>query len=197
MMIVNSEREPLVARLEAGPTTRPRDLFAELMDRAALDRAYRLAGLILGDRAEAEDAAHDAALAAWRHLGDLRDPTRFQAWFDRIVVNVCRDRLRSRRRRRVREIPPETSQEVLVNFGPRAADPADAAVRRQAMAQALGDLNHEERELIVFRYYLDLTVDQIAERLGIRPGTVKSRLHHALRRLRAAYDRTPDGGFDR
>jgi hypothetical protein len=51
-----------------------------------LDRVYRLATVILGDRAEAEDAVHDAALRAWQHFEDLRDPGRFDAWFTRIVV---------------------------------------------------------------------------------------------------------------
>src|SRR5258708_5834939 len=61
-----------------------------------LDRAYRLAGLILGDQHEAQDATQDALLRAWRSAASLRDIAGFQAWFDRILVNVCRDRLRRR-----------------------------------------------------------------------------------------------------
>jgi len=73
-------------------------VFAELVDRRALDRAYRYATLMLGNRTDAEDATHDAALTSWRKFGELRDPARFEAWFGRILVNECRDRLRSRRR---------------------------------------------------------------------------------------------------
>ena len=60
--------------------------FADLVDRRALDSAYRFATLMLGDRGDAEDATHDAAVMAWRHFGELRDPHRFEAWFGRILV---------------------------------------------------------------------------------------------------------------
>src|SRR4029079_17524153 len=76
----------------------PTATFARLLDRS-LDRQYRLATAILGDPIEAEDAVHDAALVAWRGFGKLRDVDRFDAWFGRILVNGCRDRLRARRRR--------------------------------------------------------------------------------------------------
>src|SRR5450756_826436 len=59
-------------------------------------RAYRLAGLVLRDPSEAEDAVHDAAIQAWLHWGELQDRDRLDAWFDRILVNVCRARLRRR-----------------------------------------------------------------------------------------------------
>ena len=60
--------------------------------------AYRLARAILLDDAEAEDAVQEASLAAWRRRDSLRDPARFDAWFDRILVNQCRDQLRRRKR---------------------------------------------------------------------------------------------------
>src|SRR4029453_15746479 len=65
----------------------------DLADRG-LDRAFRLAGLILGDRTEAQDATQDALIRAWRAAATLRDPAGFDAWFDRILINICRDRLR-------------------------------------------------------------------------------------------------------
>ena len=163
--------------------------FEALLDRRALDRAYRIARLILGDAIEAEDAANDAALAAWRRLGDLREPERFEAWFGRILVNACRDRLRARRRL---PITVEASR-----IGPqrldRSADPAEAFGRRDVLQTAIRSLSPEHREVVVLRYYADLTVEQIAERTGARAGTVKSRLHHALRRLRADVDAHGDG----
>ena len=64
----------------------------ERLTAARLTRAYRLAGIVLGDPSEAQDAVHEAALQAWRHWHELRDPARFDAWFDRILVNQCRDR---------------------------------------------------------------------------------------------------------
>ena len=69
----------------------------DALGRAQLDRAYRLAGLILGTASEAEDATQEALLRAWRQRRSLRDPNRAQAWFDRILVNACRDQLRRRR----------------------------------------------------------------------------------------------------
>lgn len=71
--------------------------FSEPLDRS-LDRSYRLAATILGNQQEGEDATHDAALRAWTAVPSLRDPAKFDAWFQRILVNVCRNRLRARRR---------------------------------------------------------------------------------------------------
>jgi RNA polymerase sigma-70 factor (ECF subfamily) len=162
--------------------------FERLVDRRALDRAYRIARLILGDAIEAEDATHDAALAAWRRFAELREPARFEAWFGRILVNACRDRLRARRRLPI-------SIEAL-GIGPlsdsRSADPAEAVVRQELLRNSIRSLSPEHREVVVLRYYADLTVEQIAERTGARAGTVKSRLHYALRRLRADVDASDD-----
>ncbi len=149
---------------------------ADFVDRRAIDAAYRYATLILGDRSEAEDATHDAALMAWRRFDELRDRSRFDAWFGRILVNTCRDRLRSRGRT-VRLIEPEAA------FG-AAADPTETTARRQALVEAIRTLSVDHREVVVLRFYADLTVDQIAERVGVGAGTVKSRLHYALRHLR-------------
>jgi RNA polymerase sigma-70 factor, ECF subfamily len=150
--------------------------YARLVDRAALDRAYHYATIVLGNRADAEDATHDAALSAWRRLAELRDPQKFDAWFGRILVNACRDLLRARRRLPV-------AVRVPSNVVP---DPSDGIARRAAIAAALRSLSPEHREVIALRFYLDLTVDQIAARTGTREGTVKSRLHYSLARLRAS-----------
>ena len=80
-----------------GRLTDATDDFAALID-AGVDGAYRLATVILGNALDAEDAVADAALDAWRSRTKLRDLDRFDAWFGRILVNACRDRLRSRRR---------------------------------------------------------------------------------------------------
>jgi RNA polymerase sigma-70 factor (ECF subfamily) len=93
------------------------------------------------------------------------------------------------RRRRVREIVSE-----LVD--PRVEDPFDGSAERAALRDALARLTPEHRTVVVLRYYADLSVEQIADRIGEREGTVKSRLHYGLAELRAAYDaadRTPPG----
>lgn len=155
--------------------------FEELVEHR-LDACYRLAAVILGDRLEAEDATHEAMLRAQRSWSSVRDPAAAAAWLDRIVVNECRDRLR---RRRVARAIASSEQDR-----PTAARPAEdvATTERAALKEALAELAPDHRLVVVLRYLLDLTVDDIAARTGAAPGTVKSRLHHALRQLRAAYD---------
>jgi RNA polymerase sigma factor (sigma-70 family) len=189
---------PLMRQTEESFDVARARAFARLVDRPALDRAYRYATLVLGSRSDAEDATHDAALTAWRRFGDLRDPDRFDAWFGRILVNSCRDQLRARRR-----TPYSLDVEPSEQRGPTLRDPrvtvdeAQAFAVRDALRGALRSLSAEHREVIVLRFYLDLTVDEIAARTGARPGTVKSRLHHALRRLRTAADSDLEGSLNR
>lgn len=155
--------------------------FAALLE-GQLDRAYRLATVILGSAIEAEDAVADSALAAWRSRGRLREADRFDAWFGRILVNTCRDRLRARRRHPVAEMP---AREIGGGPGIRA-DFRDDVHSREAMSRAFETLEPDERIVLALRFWHDLTVDAIAERVGVPSGTVKSRLHHASGRLRAA-----------
>jgi RNA polymerase sigma-70 factor (ECF subfamily) len=144
-----------------------------------LDAAYRLARAILHDSADAQDATHDAFEQAWRKWETLRDPARFEWWFDRILVNTCRDRLRSGRRR-----PTDISVEVAMSTGDAFAE----AHERDVLARAIATLPPEQRIVVALRYYRDLPVEDIASRLDIPPGTVHSRLHYALKRLHTAID---------
>jgi RNA polymerase sigma-70 factor (ECF subfamily) len=159
------------------------EAFRQLVDRH-LDGAYRLAGVILNDRDEAEEAVHEAAVAAWGGFAGLREPAHFEAWFHRILLNECRDRLRSRARRRLRHI----GRELADAEHPQVGDAAEATATRDAVIGLLDALTPDEQVVITLRYYADLTVSDIAEALGIPGGTVKSRLHHALGRLRAAFE---------
>ena len=145
---------------------------------ANLDRSYALAAVILGDRGEAEEATHDAVCAAWRGLDRLRDPAALEAWFTRILVNACRDHLR---RRRIRPLAVELPEALPGPEGP--GDPAAL----DELERALDGLSPEHRTVIVLRFWADLSLEEIAERTGERPGTVKSRLHYALAHLRTAY----------
>lgn len=148
--------------------------------RPELDRLYRLAGLILADAAEAEDAVQDALEAAWQRYDDLREPDRFRPWLDRIVVNGCRDRLR--RRGRIRFVALDLAAE------PPAGDPFQSFLERDALLGGLRTLGPDERIAIVLRFWADLPLEGIAERLDWPLGTVKSRLHRGLRRLRDQLD---------
>lgn len=169
-------RELVETAVVAGARASREEAFDRLIDRE-LAPAYRTAAVLLGDWNEAEDAVQDALEKAWQHWGRLRDDDRAGAWFGRILVNVCRDRLRSRSGRIVQTLPD-----------PPGPDPSNVAGEREAIFGALGSLNPDQRVVIVLRFYLDLSLEAIAERTGSPLGTVKSRLHHALLALRAAYD---------
>lgn len=173
-------REALAVPRRRDRVTDPLASFEALVT-AHLDRAYRLAAVILGSAVEAEDAVADAALQAWRGRGGLRQTDRFEAWFGRIVVNVCRDRLRSRRRQPVAEVIPTN-----VDLPAPATDFREAVHGRDELARAFERLAADDRIVLVLRFWLDLPVDEIANRLDIPAGTVKSRLHHATARLRTA-----------
>ncbi len=156
--------------------------FSRLADRY-LDSAYRLASVVLGDPTEAEDAAHDAAVLAWRRFDTLRDHDRFEQWFCRITLNVCRDQLRHRRRHPIVELPDLEGIEL------HAPDQAGRLITRDAIDRAFVHLEPDHQIVVALRFYRDLTVDEMARRLDVPAGTVKSRLHHALRRLRAEMER--------
>jgi RNA polymerase sigma factor (sigma-70 family) len=156
-----------------------RGLDVAVLVMARVGESYRLARAILLDDGEAEDAVQEASLAAWRHRGSIRDAERFDAWFDRILVNQCRDQLR-RRRRAVRIAAPPIGFDVGA-AAPETGTDAD-------LDRALDALDPDHRIVILLRYWQDRTVDDIAERVGIPAGTVKSRLHHALKTLRASLE---------
>ncbi|MDQ3938637.1 MAG: sigma-70 family RNA polymerase sigma factor [Chloroflexota bacterium] len=183
----------LLAQRDAAPTAPVKvisgsDAIFRSRLEASLDGGYRLAAVILGDRRDAEDATHDAAERAWRSRSSLRDVDRFEPWFQRIVVNTCRDRMRRRR-----AAPAFVSVDAVrargsaIRSADQGGDPYAGAVERDALRHALGQLNPDQRIVVAMRFYLDLEIEEIARRLATRPGTVKSRLHRALKQLRAAW----------
>ena len=146
-----------------------------------LDRAYKLAGYLLGDRDEAEDAMQEALVRAWLAWPKLREAESFGPWLDRIVVNVCYNRIRARRR--VRSVALDDGAELP------ASDPFRATLNRDAVGRALDRLTPEQRAVVVLRYWRDMPLDQIAVHLNLPLGTVKSRLHYAQRLLRREIER--------
>ena len=157
------------------------DVLAALT-RRDVDRAYRLAWAILGNEEEAQDATQDALTTAWQRRGSLREQDRLEAWLGRILINKCRDRLRSRGRGRDRVRSLE-----LVAL-PAVSDGSQSMVDRDELDRALDSLSPDQRIVVVLRFWADLTVDDIADRLGVPSGTVKSRLHHSLNRLRSTLE---------
>jgi len=151
--------------------------FRRLADRH-LDSAYRLARAILRDQADAQDATHDAFVQAWQKWSTLRDPLRFDQWFDRILVNTCRNRLQRSRRQQTKDISDE--------LGLATGDQYGQSLDRDVVGQAIATLSPDHQIVVALRFYRDLTVEEIATRLGIPAGTVQSRLHYSMKRLHAA-----------
>ncbi len=143
---------------------------------SSLTASFRLAAHLVGDRSDAEDVVQEALTLAWRGWPRLRDQDRFEAWFERIVVNVAHERLRKRRRTPTAHLPDEVVD--------RGEDRLAAAIDRDAIGRALAGLSPDHRVVIVLRYWRDLPIEEIAGWVGVPSGTVRSRLHYALRELR-------------
>lgn len=156
-----------------------RRAFGRLID-GGLERSFRLARLILRSDADAEDALQDAVVAAWRKWQQLEDAEKFDAWFGRILVNRCRDRLRRVERTRTTDLSD------ALRGTSRAFEQAEGRID---LGRAFAALNADQRVVVVLRYWSDLSLDEIARRTKVPEGTVKSRLHHALAKLRAELDR--------
>jgi RNA polymerase sigma-70 factor (ECF subfamily) len=149
-----------------------------------MDAVYRLSFAILGDDADARDAAQDTFVTAWRQIGRVRDADRFDAWLQRVAVNAARMTHRARRRRGVREIP---SSKVAGVDGLRAtANPAEADAA--TLDAAMRRLPVEQRSILVLHHLDGQPVAALAEILELPVGTVKSRLHTARQALQAAID---------
>jgi RNA polymerase sigma-70 factor (ECF subfamily) len=168
-----SLRKPDLARSSRATASANDQLLARVQ--GGLDRSYRLAGLMLGNAEDARDATQDAVMRAWRSSQSLQDPARFDAWFDRILVNACRDQLR--RRRRVRFIPlPDAAQDT--------SDPFRAVLDSDEAFRAISRLDDDLRLVLILHYWAGLALEEVASRSGWPVGTVKSRLHRALETLR-------------
>jgi RNA polymerase sigma-70 factor, ECF subfamily len=136
---------------------------------------YRLCRTILRSSTEAEDAAQDALIRAWRELPNLRDTKAWPAWLRAITVRTSIDMARRRR--------PSPLGEVRPAWGP---DPSVEIASRDAIDRALAELRPEDRAILALRYYVDLEVPDVAVALGLPLGTAKSRLNRAIGRLRAS-----------
>ena len=146
-----------------------------------MDAVHRLTFAILGNAADAQDAAQDTFVAAWRQLPRLRDAGTFDAWLQRIAVNAARMVHRGRRRRSVREI---ASDVAALEGGEQVAVDVDAGV----LDRALAHLDIDQRSILVLHHLERRSVAELAAILGIPTGTVKSRLFTARRALQEAID---------
>jgi len=162
----------------------------EALVRAHQDIAFRTACLLAGSSADAEEAAQEAFVKAWRALPRFRTGAPFRPWLLTIVANEARNRRRAAGRRgglALRAAAERTS-------GGAAPSPEAALLaggEREALLGALVALDERDQAVIACRYLLDLSERETADVLGCRPGTVKSRLSRALERMRAQLEPRP------
>jgi RNA polymerase sigma factor (sigma-70 family) len=145
--------------------------------------AFRVAYVIAGSAADAEEAAQDAFVKAYRALGRFRPGAPFRPWLLRIVANEARNRRRSAVRRESLALRTAAEQAS----GDAAPSPEAAvlvAEQRATLLRALESLRADDRDVLSCRYLLDLSEEETATALGLRRGTVKSRTSRALARLR-------------
>ena len=166
----------LVKRAQHGD----REAFGQL----AADLAARflpVARRILRDIDLAEDASQRALVAVWRDLPQLRDPARFDAWSYRLLVRACYAEGR-------RERTWSPNLRILPADEPGASGGVDAVIHRDELETAMRRLSIDHRTVLVLHHYADIPVERVALILDVPVGTVHSRLHHAMRAMRAALD---------
>ena len=173
--------ELLVIRVQEGAA----EALSELVERWQ-DRLWRLAWRLTDDEQAAWDVLQDAWIVISRRIGRLADPAAFPAWAYRITSNKSRDWIRRRQRMR-------RADEAYGERWRQAENGGNPTQRRHAdLREALADLPGRDRASLSLRYEDDFSTVEIAAILGIPPGTVKSRLHHARRRLRRFLEEDDD-----
>lgn len=155
-----------------------REAFSYLVS-PHLETALRVARVVAGSPDDGTDAVQDALLSAWQGIGSLREPAAFPAWFRRHVTRSAMKHAKRRHRGRVTELDIETAA---------PSDALDRAFAVRELDRAFERLSTDDRTLLTLRHLWDLPGAEIAQHLGIPEGTVKSRVHAAMNRLRAAYE---------
>lgn len=155
--------------------------FERLVDRYRL-RAVRLAAAILHSREDAEDAAQEAFVRAFRSISSFRGDGRFYTWLYHIVLSVCLNRLKTERRRKA--LSQEAGRPACSTSGPEE----DVALR-MLIGSLLSEMTPAMRGALVLREVEGLEYEEISRALGIPAGTVRSRLNAARERFRTLYDK--------
>jgi RNA polymerase sigma-70 factor (ECF subfamily) len=144
-------------------------------------RLFRVAHGILGDPHLAEDATQQAFLDIWRNIPRLRDPAKFDGWSYRLLVNACYAEAKRK--------PDWTHYDDLpTGREPMAGEAYTSVVERDRLERAFAQLSLDHRSVIVLRYLLEMTPEEVAETLDIPRRTVYSRLKRAMPAMRAALE---------
>jgi RNA polymerase sigma-70 factor (ECF subfamily) len=149
--------------------------------------AFRTAYVIARNAADAEEAAQDGFVKAWRALGRFREGALFKPWLLRIVANEASNRRRSAGRR-TNLVLRAAAEEPSGDAAPSPEAALLSAEQRATLLAAVEALPEEQRDVVALRYFLGLSEAEVAETLAIPQGTVKSRTARALERLRESYD---------
>jgi RNA polymerase sigma factor (sigma-70 family) len=177
------EESELVERARRGDE----NAYEELV-RAHQGIAFRTAYLVAGSAGEAEEAAQEGFVKAYRALGRFRRGSPFRPWLLQIVANEARNRRRSEGRRAALAL--RAAADPQGSSGGAAPSPEGALLageEREQLFAAVNGLREEERLVIACRYFLELSEEETAAALGVRLGTVKSRTSRALEHLRESY----------
>lgn len=173
--------QDLVVRVQRGD-----ERAFESLTIADYPRLYRVANGVLGDPHLAEDATQQAFLDIWRDAPRLRDPARYEAWSYRLLVRVCYAEVKRR--------PDVESIGGTHGIEPRVADVQVAVADRDLLERGFQRLSMDHRVVLVLRFLLGMTPEQVGKILGISRWTVYSRLDRATKAMRAALeaDRRPE-----
>jgi RNA polymerase sigma-70 factor (ECF subfamily) len=162
--------------------------FEELY-RSSRDDVYAYVAGLLRDRSAAEEVTSQAFERAWRKRRQL-DPEKgpARAWLFGIARNAALDELR--RRSRQAEMPQESDAAAPGALVPAGGDPAQVAIRRTALRQAMASLSGRERELVALKFFAGLSNTEIASVLGTSESNAGTKLHRIVQKLRRSLDET-------
>jgi RNA polymerase sigma factor (sigma-70 family) len=176
------DEDDLIGRAQRGD----KDAYEELVH-AYQGIAFRTAYVLAGSAADAEEAAQDGFVKAWRALGRFRLGAPFRPWLLRIVANEARNRRRSAGRRVQLAVRAATEQ-ASGDAAPSPETVLLSAEQSRALIAAVNELPEEQRSVISLRYFVGLSEQEVAETLELPTGTIKSRTSRALERLGKLYD---------
>jgi RNA polymerase sigma-70 factor (ECF subfamily) len=179
--------EELIRRCQQGDR-----LALEALVRRYQNYVYRLCYLVMHTEQDAEDMTQETLLRACKALPryQVREGVSFEAWLYRIAVNCCRSRLR---RKWYQVLPwPESAPEIVAEPELQPDRRLEQNEWRSEILKAVGSLSQKHRIVVILRYYLGLSNEEIAQTLSVPSGTVRSRLHTARQQLKEILEEGED-----
>ena len=181
--MTREEEVAVVERVRAGDVNAYEALVA-----AHEKNVYNLALRMTGNPADAEDMAQEAFLKAYRSLSEFRGDSKFSVWLYRIVSSVCLDFLRKQKRRQTvsHSVEDDEGEETQLDIPDLAQSPEELLERRmtrEAVQKGLALLPPDQRQILLLREIQGLSYEEISQALDIEPGTVKSRIFRARKKL--------------